>query len=44
MTGKLCVDGDFLTKMVMCARTPFLLSTYQVDIVQMYVKTHYLQS
>ena len=27
MTGKFGVDGDFMTRMVMCARTPFFLTT-----------------
>ena len=27
MTGIFGVDGDFMTRMVMCARTPFFLTT-----------------
>ena len=30
MTGKLGVGEDFMTRMVMCARTPFFLTTERV--------------
>ena len=32
MTGKFGVDGDFMTGMVMCARTPFFLTTAQEGV------------
>ena len=35
MTGKFGVDGDFMTGMVMCARTPFFLTTNREPIPHM---------